>query len=554
MTGTYVLSTFAVGFEQASAQGRQLLFGPAVIAATNSLANQPTVTSTMGVRLLVIVTGISSGAAQQITIAGKKVDGVTAVSESTTNISLAAADSNGIYYYCTKAVYGSVNASGVTTTVSGALANATVIIYGITSAKQLVPGEFKVDEEFDIFSPQDNRGVLEEDVRPTQLIKKVTWDLSGSLYPESSQWFAYACVANATNPSPAASVPGSPTSLLAASAFSGTPFSLTTQPTSPGMLLILTVGNSNVLAGTITINGKDVNGNPLTETLSIGATTGTFYSANVYNSVNASGIVTTGFTGTATLAIGGVFVFDPNFAPTNTLLSLAGEHFDGTASSLLPWMVPEEFSIEYDVTKELKFTCKGSAQDLIPIGDITPANLGVTNFPAYTQPIDYPIVGWPAQFYLDPLGTTPGTNAAAGVFDVITFKITGSTGLVPYWISTSVQGQAQVFNRVGRKRRKTTWEAEIDFINLLDYRKYQAFTSGIFTVRLNGSQLVGNNAGALLYKYLQFILPSKRVKFSREGSTEKVVGKVSGTCYLEPSLGYSFNLSMQNQNNPNYAS
>lgn len=555
MAGQFVKSTLAVGFEPASNPGKQLLFGPAVVALTQSLTTQPIInaTATEGQHLLVVIQGIASGASGTITLTGKKTDGVTAVNETTTAISLANADSNGNYYYCTKAVFGSVNASGVTaSSVSGALANAVMTIYGICSAKWLVPCEFKPVVDYDVFSPADNRGLYDEDVRMAQLIKKVTWEAGGALYPETSEWFLLSSVANATTPSTPASLPGSPVSLLAATAFSGiggTGVSLTTQPSYPGMQFVLTVGNANAVAGTVSLAGTDRYGNVISEVISIPGTTGTFYSQNVYNTLNALGVTSSGFTSTATLAIAGVFVYVKNYLPTDSLISLAGEHFDGVGSSVVPWMVPEEWSLEYDVQKEMKFSLKGNAQDYIAVGDLTPTNMNTNQFGPYAQPTDLPVVGWPGAFYLDALGGTPGTTPAVNVFDIITLKVVGTTGLVPYW--TAVQGQP--YNRVGRKRRKTTWEAEIDFINMAAFKQYEAFTKGIFTAQFRGGNWIGNNAGSLVYKQLQIVLPSRRVKFSREGNEERVVGKVSGTCEYEPSLGYSFSIAMTNQNNPNYA-
>jgi hypothetical protein len=557
MTGAAVKSTLALGFEGASngsSNGRQLLFGPAVVALSQSLTTQPTVnaTATQGMRLLIIVQGLSAGAAATITVAGKKPDGITAVSEATTNISLATADSNGLYYYVTKAVYGSVNASGVTaSSISGALANALVTIYGITSAKWLVPCEFKVTPDYTIESPADNRGLYDEDVRMLQLDKHVTWEASGNYYPEDDEWFLLGGIANVTTPSTPASIPASPTSLMAATAFSSlsTPFNVTTQPSYPGMQLVFTVAGGNALAGTISITGTDRWGNTLSEVVSIPGTNGTFYSFYTYNAFTSTSFSISGFTGTATLAIGGVFSFNKIYLPTDALQILCGEHFDGVASAVLPYMGMEEWSLEYDVKSAMKFSAKGFAQEYLAVGDLTQSTMNTNQFGPYPQPIDFPVQSWPGAFYIDSLGGTPGTTSAFGVFDIITLKVTGTTGLVPYWIAT----QNQLFGRVGRKRRKTAWEAEIDFVNYTAYRQYEAFTKGLFTAQFRAEPYIGNNAGALVRKQLQLVLPSRRVKFTREGSEEKVVGKVSGTCEYEPSLGYSFQASIINQNNPNYA-
>lgn len=557
MTGSAVKSTLAIGFEGASnatTNGRLPLFGPAVVALSQSLTTQPTVnaTKTQGMRLLVVVQGLASGAAATLTFAGKGPDGVTAVSEATTNISLATADSNGMYYYLTKAVYGSVNASGVSaSSISGALANALITIHGISSAKWLVPCDFKVTPDYDNFSPADNRGLYDEDVRMIQLDKHVTWEASGSYYPEDDQWFLHGGIASVTTPSTPASLPASPIVLMAATAFSSlsAPFGVTTQPSFPGMQIVLTVAGGNVLAGTVSITGPDRWGNMQSEVVSIPGTTGTFYSFYTYASFTNTSFSITGFTGTATLAIAGVFAFNGIYTPTDTLQILCGEHFDGVVSAVLPYMGIEEWSLEYDVKSAMKFTAKGFAQDYIPVGDLTLTTMATNQFGPYVQPVDFPGASWPGAFYIDSLGGTPGTTSAFNVFDILTFKVTGTTGLVPYWIST----QSQLYARVGRKQRKTVWEADIDFVNYIAFRQYESFTKGLFTAQFRVEPYLGNNAGALVRKQLQFVLPSRRVKFAREKGEEKVVGKVSGTCEYEPSLGYSFQASLINQNNPNYA-
>lgn len=555
MTGSYVKSTLALGLEPSNAQGRQLLFGPTVIGATQSLANQPIVTSTQGVHLLIEVRGLSNGAAATIGIAGKKIDGTTSVSESTTNISTTTADSNGLYYYATTAIFGSVDASGITANVtSNALTNAVLTIYGYMAPKAnwMIPCEFKPDTEYDVFSPDDNRGLYDEDVRMTQLIKKVTWDLSASLYPETDEWFLLSGIANATSPATPASIPGSPTTLKAATAFStlnAGSFGVTTAPSYPGMMLVFVVAGGNLVAGTISITGQDRFGNTISEVVSIPGSNGTFYSLYGYNTLSGTAFTTTGFTGAATLAISGVYAFNKIYTPSDSLYTLCGEHFDGVASNIISQMLVQEWSVEHEVKSALKFSAKGAAQDYLAVGDQTTASVSSSRFQTYVQSQDYPVASWPGVFYIDALGGTPATTNAFGTFDIMSLKIMGTTGLVPYWIATG----GQTYLRFGRKKRKTTWEAEIDFINLIAYRQYESFTKGLFVAQFREGRYIGNNAGALVYKQLQFTMPSRRVKFTREGGDEKVIGKVSGTCEYTDSLGYSFQAQLVNQNPPSYA-
>jgi hypothetical protein len=495
------------------------------------------------------VRGLSAGAAATITLAGLKTDGITAVNETTPNISQATADPDGVFRYCTKGVYGSINASGITaSSISTSLANATLVIYGFVAAKVLVPAEFHAVEELPDFSPPDFRGIFDEDIRMQQLAKKVTWDLKSGLYTDAEQFFVYAAIANATSPATPASVPSTPTVLHANAAFSvyTASFTLTTQPTAPDMGLQFVIA-SNALAGTFTIPGTNRLGQAISEvvTVTAGTPNGTFYSQFSYASVGT--ITTTGFTSTATLTINGVNAYNPVWLPTDTLATLGGEWYDGTDSKVLSFMACTDYEVTYDVEKELQFVLKGEAQDMQPIGDRSRALITVTDFPAYTQPTDFPFTGWGALFWLDPIN---GTGQTTQWLDVITFKLVGVTGQKLYMTANGIQ----VLNRIGRKRRKTTFECEIDYQNVQLESKYRAFQKQIIVLKfIQPFYYLGNAGGATsFYKYVQFNLYPRQVKFALDPKDEKVIAKISGTCEYEPSVGYAFNISMLNQNNPNY--
>jgi hypothetical protein len=129
------------------------------------------------------------------------------------------------------------------------------------------------------------------------------------------------------------------------------------------------------------------------------------------------------------------------------------------------------------------------------------------------------------------------------------FKIKGNTGLKPYMTANG----SVVYQRVGRKRRKTPVEIEVDFTNLVLYEKYKTNTKQVFVCKFQGPY-IGVVGTALQYKVLQFTLPLKMTKFQIEDADEKKIGKISGVCEYEGSLGYSFKMEWVNQNNPNYAS
>ncbi len=84
--------------------------------------------------------------------------------------------------------------------------------------------------------------------------------------------------------------------------------------------------------------------------------------------------------------------------------------------------------------------------------------------------------------------------------------------------------------------------------------KYRAFQNQIIYVKFQQTFYYLGNAGGSgsFYKYIQFALYPRMVKFALDPKDEKVIAKISGTLEYEPSVGYAFNVSMLNQNNPNY--
>lgn len=549
MTNSAVRGTLSVGFEPTTARGNQTLLSPTVIATTQSVTTQPVVNS-QGCRIAVFLSGIGAGASGTVTIAGLKPDGITAQTETSTAISSATADQNGNFYYCTTGKYSSVNASGITaSSVSGALANAIISVYAITAGKWLVPAEATFEEKPDWFSPADHRGLLDEDVRMTQLIRKVSFDIKSALYPETDQFLGPICIGNAPTPNPPASIPATPTVLKASSSFTslGASFTLTTAPTIPGMLLQFVIA-SNLLAGTLTITGTNRYNQSISEVVNVtvGTPNGTFYSQNQYTTVTS--IAVTGFTAAATCTTNGVFAYNPVYNPMDTLLSAAAEWYSGTESAVISQLVTTDWELDYDVSKELTLNIKGEAQSKFLIGDLTQQSMPNSQFGTYVQPIDYPIPSWGGLFYLDPITGTAGNTQW---LDIITMKIKGVTGQKPYWTAVGQQD----FNRVGRAKRKVQADIEIDFTNVILYQKYRTGQKQLIVAKfqqLINDGYLGNNAGSPVYKLLQVFLAAKIEDFQITPSDEKVIGKLSLTAEYEPSLGYSHTMSFVNLNNPNY--
>lgn len=542
-------SLFSLGLESSSSQGRQLILTSSAVALTISATNQPV--GAMGIHPYLEIRGVSAGSTATVTITGKAPDGVTAVTDTSPAIGTATQDPDLVFRWCSPKIFGSINASGIAASsiTSNALASATWLVYGFTASRGIaIPAKFLAEKKQPEFSPPDFRGILDEDIRMQPLPQTVDWSLESSLYSETDQFFPYMTIGNATNPATPATIPASPTVLKASTAFSVLlpSYTLTAQPTAPAMQLQFAIA-TNALAGTITPTGANRDGQTITEVINVTAASpnGTFTSALVYATVTS--IALTGFTSTATMTTSGVFATNPIWTPTDTLSTAGGEWFDGTASHVISFMAATDWDLAYDVEKELKFTLKGEAQDMQETGDRTRASLTSSDFAAYTQPTDYPYVGWPALFYLDPINGTANTTQW---LDVITFKIAGKTGLKLYMTANGIQ----VKNRIGRARRKETFEAEIDFTTVQLYSKYLAFQKQIIYVKFQQPWYLTNNGGTNSYKYVQVALWPRITEFKIEPKDEKIVAQIKGTCEYEPSVGYAFNLSMLNQNGINYPS
>src|SRR5579885_1779408 len=216
-------------------QGLQPLLVNAAAAASMSLTNQPVTSTQQGARLVIwVMSAPTSGSAPTITIAGTDSNG-NAITAGPITIPFAspAAQSAvvGKWEYVTTKIFKTVNASGITTTnLSGT--GATITIQGAQDGKYLEPGVLKAKKKLEKFSPQEHRNLLDRHTRRVQTKNVCTLDeLSQVIYPENSLWLAYMLTGSTPT---VTTLPASPTSLLASTAVSGSPLSLTTQPSAPG--------------------------------------------------------------------------------------------------------------------------------------------------------------------------------------------------------------------------------------------------------------------------------------------------------------------------------
>jgi hypothetical protein len=540
--GSTAKGLLALVLEPTAAPGRQTLLPETAVAATMSLTTQPNaILSGTLMYLHVVVKGAT--ASGTVALAGKKADGTTAVSETSTTLAAATATQPNSEY-CTVATYNTVNASGITTT---GLTGATITVYGIYAATKLVPANFNVVEKFDQFSANDHRGILWKDIRVQQLNKHVSLDkFDQALYPDTSLWWAFCNFGSTPTTTLIASAGSTPDVLKAITAVSGSPLSLTTQPLAPGQLLQFVV-TSAAASGTIAISGTNQYGVATTETVAASGN-GTFYSQNVYSAVASGGITVTGLT-SGSVAIGGFFATKWTFTmPADPISTIACAIFTGTDSAVYPFGIIDSGDFSMDVDKEIGVTCKTMTQDRVAIGNRATNPQTANLLPVYGQPIDYPAAGWATLVYIDAISGTPGTTLYPDLLDV---KLSIDTGAK----TTYTAANTQVYSRFYREPASMKFDATVDFLNQIEYENFRQLQKRLFVFKFQESnRFVGSSSSSPVFKYWQFTVPAKYQAFDLDRSKEKVTAKMSGVAEYSESLGYAVRLDVVNQMPPTYAS
>lgn len=520
-------------------QGMQPLLTNAAAAASMSLTTQPVTSQNAGSRLVVwIFNAPTSGSVPTITIAGTDING-NSITEGPINISFASVKAQnsvvGKWEYVTTKIFKTVSANGITT--ANLTSATTISVLGAQGAKYLIPGVLKCKKKLDKFSPQEHRNLLERHTNRVQTKNVCTLDeLSQVLYPENSLWLAYMLTGSVPT---VTTLPASPTSKLASTAVSGSPLSLTTQPVAPGEFLIFSFSGTSV-AGTVAIAGTDINGNAQSETVTIPANnSGNYYSANLYKSVNASGLTITGLTA-GSITVTGVFGWKYVFLPGDTVYSACIEMYTGVDSFSLPWTMFEEADIEFGMDKEAKITAKGIMQDRLVIGDRTAALLNTNRITALGQPGDLPMVGWSSLVYID---TSAGAVPTTTFGDLLECKINLKSPQKPNWTATNSQN----YNRVNRGQRESMFSGKIDLTNVLQLEQHRLNNLQYITFQLLGSPMGGGNN-----KLWQFTFPCSWDDFDIESTPDKehVEASVQATSQYDSGLGGAYQLVIQNQQPP----
>lgn len=533
--GSPATGQIGIVLEPTATPGEQLLMAYTAVAASMSLTTQPPWST--GGRLIVRVQGNS--ATGTIQIAGKNPAGGN-ISETLSTVPIFPANAQssevGAFEYVTVNAFASVNASGITTT---GLTGGNIQIKAVPVAKYLVPGTIKEKAEYTMHKPKEFRGLPSAVTQDIQLEKKVTLDeLLIDLYPETSMFFPYmTCGASPT----VTTNPGTPTVLLASTAVSGSPLSLTTQPVWPGQKLKFVVTSAGA-SGSIVVSGKDVNNQNQSETVSMSGN-GTFYSQYVYSSVNASGLVCSGLTG-GSVAISGINAWIYTWVPDSSLnlYSATVEWFTGTVSKSLPWTAFSEVVLSMAANKEWTISCKGICQDDLPIGDRTTTNLVANRVASLSQPLDVPEGGWQTMVYIDP---DPGTFPSSAYAQLMDAKITFSIPNEGIWTAANTQ----LYSQVGRAQITTTVEATIDMTDLVQKEAWRKNAKQYVTFVVTGGIVAAGT-----YKSMQMTFPVYYDQFDVEAAPDAkfVTGKLKFQCAYDSVLGGEYQIVITNTQSPTY--
>ncbi len=579
MPNAAILGRIGITLESTSNPGEVvILAATAVSSLPASVTTQPNAIAGSSVytgsRLLIVVKGNS--ATGTITVAGKDFSQAqNAISEATPTIPIAGSASNPVttgYEYLTSNIYSTVNASGVT--VSG-LTGGTVTIYALDSARSMQPCLMDAEEKKAMFSPQEQRGLVSRNTNIQRLNKVVDiGSFKENFYPDTAAWWFGRSVVGSSPTQ--VTIPATPTVLKASYAVAGGNTTMTTQPNtlSNGDIIQLVVTGSSAV-GTVVIPGTNPLGQAITETVQCGAPgaangNGTFYTQQVFATIG-----TVSFTGltSGSVAFNGYYLLQETYTAStagagDTLNPVEIDWVDGTDYVSLPYSYWTEVTLEGGAEKEITFTAKGGAQDMVAIGNRTTTPLSATAL-AYApaigaagafstsggtaaglwQPFDTGVSGWQAQWYSDALSGTVGTTALNNVLD---WKIIFKT---PFKASYATILWDR-FQKLYRQQREIEIDLTVDFIDLVQYENFRQNIPQLMQLYIQGPP-VGSSAG---YKNWKFNFVVKATETKRDPSKmDRVEATIKLFTYFQTNAfgagtDGEYQLITQNQLPANYAS
>ncbi|HTJ49439.1 MAG TPA: hypothetical protein VL443_08315 [Cyclobacteriaceae bacterium] len=429
----------------------------------------------------------------------------------------------------------------VTNITTTGLTNALITVYGIQSGKFQLPSTMKSKRTPKTYSPNEHNSLIERDKKILQLTNETSIDeVKQDVYGDLSLWWPYMMMGAPTS---VTTVPASPVSLFAATALSETQ-TLTTQPTAPGMKLIIAI-TAFTTPGSITINGTSY-GQAVNETIIVSAN-GTYYSSNVYSSV--ASVSNTGVVGT--MAITGVYGWQLSFLSSGNKYSAAIEWFDGTGSWTHPFSFATEGDFDIKVATEATITIKGKAQDKLPIGDRTTSPLsGINRISSLgTNLSDLPMVGWQTAVYMDPITGSPLTTQYGDMQELkVSLKVPDEDS---YTFTNS-----QNFNRVYAGKREATADCTLLFNDMYQWEQFRQNLKQYLSFQFLG-QYLGTAAGNAFYESWTWVLPVRSdgdFEPTSDPSKGTVTAKAMWRCEYDQGIGGSYKLVVITRMPPTYAS
>lgn len=325
------------------------------------------------------------------------------------------------------------------------------------------------------------------------------------------------------------------------------------QPTLPGMLMAFEIeGTSGT--GKIVLTGTLNTGATVTETIPVSGN-GIAYSQNVYKTIAVGGIVVFGASFNGGWITGsGVFGWKKLFndvAGFDTYYTAMLALFDGTSTRLAPFSFIEEADITIEKDKIYTINGKGRAQSATVVGDRTTSPLAQNRLTSLPAPPDQPVAGWQTYAWLDADGATPQTTIMP------TLLICKISGKHPKETITSLQN-TQKFGEVHDKKDGREWviDATINFKDVVLRDAWRRNAKEILSVGAFGPSIGFNSTSGTLYqKAWYWTMPFKfEGNFTIDATPQKanVEANLKGMGEYSPSLGYSVQLTVQNQQPPNY--
>ncbi len=532
--GSAAKATVGVGIE-ATQSGMLQLLTPTPISGLPASLSTPI---PAGQKMRIAIYVMEHTATGTITITGTAPLTGGAVNETSTTFAIPEDPGIG-QWYVTSTVFGAVNASGVTVT---GLTGGQVLLFGIQDATRLFVAGTKLTHKNDEQSTVLQRGTFDEDYNLVRRVFKDEWETSTDFYADEGLWLLFggyagsSVITRTTLPNPGVAV------LASTSVVTSGSVSAALQPSAPGMVLQCIIGGAPATAATVSVTGINIYGEHITETI-VPSTknTGTFYSDTAFQSIDSNGIVYGAFGGSATLTINGFYGFLYSGAPQDVLDTFSLLNYDSTGTFVAPFCLVNEWAYEFGMEKEAKLSGKGPTQLILPVGDMSnAANQGDT----FAQPTAQPSAGWQNIVYIDDLSGSFGGTANPDWTDG---KVTITTNYTPRYTGWSIVPIA-TWNRAYRKRRKIALEMTFDMTAATYNKEYRAFVrrqTRLLRVEARG-QYNGTVSGTRYYLGSKFDLPLKWLDVPERDfttGTESVILKLKASAKVQPSLGYSHNIS-----------